>query len=343
MKFVGRLLIGLSVLTMIMSCTSSEEAAGDRAYKLSQKAQGNEKRTQLKTAYINYRKALKANPEKASIDLRNNFLEMCVVRAKLVLDEGNVQMDAIPLLMDDIEENLTPEVKPELRQQYSAFLVQMSDTSAHKGNHVDALDYVDKAIEYANDPAPFKKKREDVAKKVARDNYDLAKIEYDQGKNDKDNSDALIRAEYYAKAALYFDSTFSDAEELLSEIRKKNLDTYSAFVSVITNYSDSVLFDKVDEYDILLAVPAIQKRGGSTVAIINMYNYSYNPLRMKSTDFALVDVNGKKYKARQSRITPDFLEQEKEMEFKLVFPTPSAKIKKLTYKHDDHYTEKFFR
>ncbi|MFP4013274.1 MAG: hypothetical protein ACLFVQ_04250 [Chitinispirillaceae bacterium] len=343
MKVVGRLLVGLSVLMMMISCTSSEEAAGDRAYSIAKKAQGSQRRTQLKTAYINYRKAVKADPEKVSIKLRNRFLEMCVVRAKLVLDEGNSQMDAIPLLMDDIEDHLTPEVAPELRQQYAAFLVQMADTSSSNEKYDDALRYIDRAIEKASDPAPFKAKRSDVVKKVAEENFEMAKYEYEQGKKDKENTDALIRAEYYTKVALHFDSTFEDAQKLLSDVRKANLGTYSAFVSVIENYSDSVVFDEVDEYDILIAVPAIQKRGANTNAIIHMYNYSYNPLRMKATDFALVDVNGKKYKARASKITPDFLEQEKEMEIRLSFPTPKAKIKKLVYENDPHFSEKFFR
>lgn len=343
MKVVGRLLVGLSVLMMMISCTSSEEAAGDKAYSLSKKAQGSERRTQLKTAYINYRQAVKANPEKVSIRLRNRFLEMCVVRAKMVLDEGNSQMDAIPLLMDDIEGNLTPEVAPELRQQYAAFLVQLADTSSSKEKYDDALKYIDRAIEKASDPAPFKAKRADVVKKVAEENFELAKYEYEQGKKDKENTDAMIRAEYYTKVALYFDSTFEDAQKLLSDVRKANIGTYSAFVSVIENYSDSVVFDKVNKYDILMAVPAIQKRGGSTKAIINIYNYSYNPLRMKATDFALVDESGKKYKARASKITPDFLDQEKEMEVKLSFPTPRGEIKKLVYENDPHFSEKFFQ
>ncbi len=342
MRVIGRLLVGLSVLMMLVSCASNEETAGDRAYTLSKKTQGDQRRTQLKTAYINYSRAMKANPNKISKKLRDRFLEMCLVRAKMVLDEGNAQMDAIPLLMDDVEGALTPEVAPELRQQYAAFLVQLSDTSAAKMKFDDALKYIDRAIEKASDPAPFKAKRAEVVKKVAEENLDMAKFEYEEGKKSKE-TDQLVRAEYYANVALYFDSTNADALKLRSDIRKVNVGTYSAFVSVIETYEDTIVFKKVNKYDILLAVPAIGAKGGAS--LVHIYNYSFNPLRLRASDFALVDTDGKKYKAISGKMEPEMLDQERETKLKITFPTVSGTIQKLVYENSDgpHYSEKNFQ
>jgi hypothetical protein len=340
------LLTGAAVLALIVSCASSEEAAGDKAYDMANRTQGDTRRTQLKTAYINYRKAVVADTNKVSTKLRNRFLEMCIVRAKMVLDEGSAAMGAIPLLMEDIEGQLKPDAQPELRQQYAAFLVQLGDSSASKRKFIDALKYYDRAIDKAADAAPFREKRAAVIKDVARENYDNGMIEFQEGKAAKEEGvPQLIRAEYFAKAALYFDSTYKDALKFLSDCYKENISTHSAFLSVVDDYTDTLMFRKINKYDLLLAISnpnAVQAKGGPTL-IIRMHSNTYNPLRMKSQDFALIDVNGKKYPAVEGqKMDPDILDQEREAQYTLRFPAPAAAVKKLIYENGPHYTEKNF-
>ena len=76
MKTVFKVVAGLSVLAMMISCSSksSFEKQGDAAYKAAQKLQGDQKRRQLKTAYIMYDKAIKANPDKISPTLRSRYV-----------------------------------------------------------------------------------------------------------------------------------------------------------------------------------------------------------------------------------------------------------------------------
>jgi hypothetical protein len=77
--------------------------------------------------------------------------------------------------------------------------------------------------------------------------------------------------------------------------------------------------------------------------VVSIYNYSYNPLRLKSEQFSILDENGKEYTARPSRIDPEILDQEHEAnKLKLSFPAPSGAISKLMYKNAEHYTEKCF-
>jgi len=319
---------------------SGDEAAGDKAYEMSKKATGDARRTQLKTAYMNYRKAVMANPDKASTKLRNRFLDMAITRAKMVLDEGSYTMDAIPLLMGDIEGQLKDDVQAELRQRYSAFLVQLGDSASARTRFIAALGYYDKAVELAADAAPFREKRNAVIKNVADENYEMGMMEWEIGRKEKDDS-RLIKAEYYARVALYFDSTHANALKLLGDCHKANINTYSAYVTVMDGeYSDTLVFRRINRFDILLALYATK---GNTYQI-RMHSNTYNPLRMKSEHFMLVDTEGKRYPAAAgAKMDPDLLDQEREALYTVVFPsTGSARIKKLIYENGPHYTEKNF-
>jgi tetratricopeptide (TPR) repeat protein len=343
MKYVLRLLLGVGACALLISCASGPEAAGDKAYEAAKKATGDNRRTQLKTAYLSYSKAVKENPDKISNKLRERYIDMCITRVKMMLDEGNASVEAIPHLMDDIEAVLTPEVAADLKQRYAAFIVQLGDSSAAKTNYIDALNYYDKAIEKAADPAPFQETRRSVIKKVAEEGYDFAVMEYETGQKEKDPG-KFIRAEYFAYVALYYDSTFDKAQKLLSDLRKLNRGTYSAYLSVADDGEEKTsIFKKVNKWDILIAVPTIKVGPGGGTVVIHMYNYSFNHLRMKAEDFSLVDANGKEVKALPSKMDPDFLEYEKEAQYTLRFPGGlNGEIKKITYKNGEHYTEKVF-
>jgi hypothetical protein len=344
MKTVFKVVAGLSVLAMMISCSSksSFEKQGDAAYKAAQKLQGDQKRRQLKTAYIMYDKAIKANPDKISPTLRSRYVEMTLVRAGMVINEGAAHMEAIPLLLDDVEKHVvSADVPANLKQQYALLLVQLADSSSAAEKFDDAIKTIEKAATFASDPAPINAKKQEVIKKVAQENYELADAEYSIAKNNKD-AEAFVKAEFYALSALYFDSTHAEAKKLLSIVRKENIGTYSAYLRVIDPIPDSTVFRKINKYDILMAMPTMQNRGKNILALVDIYNYSYNPLRLQSSNFSLVDENGNKYKALPARLTPELLDQEHEAKLKLTFPAPKGKIAKLVYEENEHLSEKFF-
>ncbi|MCL2182326.1 MAG: hypothetical protein FWB85_02505 [Chitinispirillia bacterium] len=344
MKSVSRLLVSALTLTavaLLTACATGEESAGDKAYDMAKRVSGDQRKTQLKTAYMNYRKAVMAKPDGVSTKLRNRFLEMALVRAKMMLEEGSYKMDGIPLLMEDIENQLKDDALPENRQNYGAFLAQMGDSAAARTRYIDALAYYDRAIEKANDPTPFKDKRTGVIKNVAGENYELGMMNWEIGQREKNDVEATVKAEYYAKVALYFDSTHAKALKLLSDCYKANINTYSAYLMVMDGeYSDTIVFRKINKYDILLAPEATK---GSTHKI-RMHSNTYNPLRMRSEHFMLVDTNGKRYPANAgSKMDPDILDQEREGIYLVTFPnTGKATIKKVIYENGPHYTEKNF-
>jgi hypothetical protein len=330
---------------MVTSCAPTYESKGDKAYKAAQKMTGDAKRRLQKEAYLYYKKALKAHPNKVSNRLRNRFVEMTLERAELVLTEGSHDMGAIPLFMEDLDSSLSPEVNPEFKSKYAQFLALLADSNFANQKIYKGIRFLDKALKIAPDPSTIEAKRDKVVENLAKDNYEMAKMEYEGGlgkKGKEEDTEALIRAEYHTKLALYYDEDYPEAGELLSKLYQKNLNRYSAYEAVVDDKPDSNIYDAVNKYDILLAVTDV-KKGGSVTVKGTIYNYSYNPLRLQPSSFTLVDENGNSYTATgSSRIDRDILDQEHETKFVLVFRKPSAPIKKLEYKWKEHHTEKNF-
>jgi hypothetical protein len=341
MRSIGRIIIGLTIASLIASCSiGSYEQRGNTAYNKARSSSDYEKRMAQKTAYMWYQKAIQTHPDKISATLRSRYIEMSLVRAKMVLDEGNSQSDPIPLFINDIEKYMTPDAAPNLKQDYALFLVQLADSFSAKQNFQRALTTIDKAISFASDPSSLIQAKEKLMGNVAKENLDLATAEFENSKQNKD-ADARVRAEYYCNLSLYFDSTNKDALVLRSELHKANLATYSGYLRVIENIQDSALFRKINKFDILLAVSAVG--GNGTNLTFSMRNYSYNPLRLKSEHFFIVDENNKRYQAAAKKIEPEILDQEHEApDIKLSFPNPAGKVVKLVYENGPHYTEKCF-
>ena len=97
MKVVGKLLIGLSAFMLIISCSSSYEQKGNAAYNAAKKLSGDQKKLQLKTAYINYDKAVKAKETvvqraeeayKSAEEAANNGYNSAVAEAAKVREEN---------------------------------------------------------------------------------------------------------------------------------------------------------------------------------------------------------------------------------------------------------------
>ncbi|MBN2035996.1 MAG: hypothetical protein JW768_04570 [Chitinispirillaceae bacterium] len=343
MRSIGRLIVGLSVLALIASCgLGSYEQRGDSAYRKAQGLDGIEKRLQQKMAYTMYQRAIESHPNRINNRLRSRFLELSLARAKMVLNEGSANSDAIPLFMNDIEKHLTTDAPPNIRQEYALFLIQLSDSFSIREQTERALVTIDKAISFASDPNSLVQKKQDLIARVAKENFELAEFEFENGKQNKDDVDAMIRAEYFAKKALLYAPENEKAKQLLSELHKINAATYSGYLRVIENIIDSSAFRKINKYDILLAIPSLKQAGGVS-ATVSIYNYSYNPLRMKSEHFFIVDEAGKRYQAHKKALQdPEILDQEHEAKYTLSFPKPAGKVQKLVYENGDHYTEKCF-
>jgi tetratricopeptide (TPR) repeat protein len=250
-------------------------------------------------------------------------------------------MEAIPLFLDDIEKHMTPDVMPDLKQRHAQLWAQMADSSMRRGRIQEARDRLDKAIAVASDPSQLQAKKQQTIDGLTQKNFDQAQLHYANGKANKEPNE-LISAEFYVRSALLFDANHAEAKALLKTLLRENRGTYSAYLSVIDPIPDSTIFKLVNKWDILLAIPTMENRGNTIRAVIDMYNYSWNPLRLRSENFYLVDVNGKRYQALPARLLPEMLDQEHETKMTMSFPRPAGEIKMLIYENGEHYAEKHF-
>jgi len=338
MRSIASLVLGLSVSIFATPRSPPYESKRHSAYAKARRLSGDEQRLQQKTAYVMYQQAIKAHPNRISAKLRERFIEMCLVRAHMVLSEGSADMDALPLFLKDLDNLWGQDVSPQSQNHYADLLVRMADSSLADGMVVKTLEWIDKALSVTQDKAKYQQIRSELIRKVAQENIDLATMEFEDGKLNED-LEQILRAEYHAKLVLELDPQNAEAQKLLSTVLQKNSNTYSAYLRVIDPIVDSTLFKKINKYDILLAVAT---RLGGTYKV-SMFNNSYNPQRLRHSNFFLVDVDGNKYPAAaNSKVEPEILDQERETNLILYFPKASKEIKKIAYENGEHYTEKAF-
>ncbi len=350
MKYLIRSAVGLSVLMLLVSCgTGSLESRGHQAFEKATKASGAEKRRLNKTAYKYYLEAVKHYDDKSRINnkLRNRFIEATLIRGNLILDEATASMDALDLFVRDIDTLLTSDVNPDLVHQYGSFLGRLADSARVRDQMFLAMKFMDKALNLPGGHAQLQQQKTSLVDRYVQENVDLANEYYEMAQETKDNTEDMIRAEYYANLALHFDPENTEAMELREKIRDKNVNVYSAYDAVIEDKPDTNIYKLINKYDILMAVERVKRSGGGVSLTANIYNYSYNPLRLWPKNFYLVDEEGNRYQARPgSRISKEILDQEHECKnMVLLFPSPKAPIEKLVFDHDTeygkHYSEKY--
>ena len=342
MRRFSELFAGLFMtLALTLSCgLPSYEQQGDDAYMRAQKTEGLKKLEAQKLAYVMYKKAMLAHPDKVSAAQHDRFLEMTITRAEMILTDGGASSDALPLFQEEINTYLSVKSPAALRQQYALLLVQIADSFVANTRYSNALDYFNKAVAIAADPSPVVGAKQQAFATGAKAYLDRARQEYTTGKKDK-NAEAMILAEYYAEAAFLLDSTMSETQKLRSDIRKETISVFSNFRKVIDAMPDTALFKKVDKFDIFFAIPSMQK-GGPVVLNVRMLNRSYNPVRLSARDFYLADTTGKRYQALPATLDPDLLDQDRQATYVLRFPRPAGTIAKLIYSSGPHYSEKCF-
>lgn len=344
MKYLLNISICMIGLMLVISCTTSYESKGNKAYREALGAgDGSIKRIKFKEAYYYFKKAVDTYPNRIGFQLRNRFIEMTLERAEMVLDEGSAEMDALPLFMKDIDKHLTADVEAQNKERYATFLVSLADSCFSKRRLYEGLNLLDKALGVATNKAPIEAQKKGKLDNFAQENYDAAELEMANGKANED-PEALVRAEFMVKVALMFDENYPNAKNLLSDLYKENRGTYSAYAAVVTDKPDSNIYDAVNKYDILLAVPDLIE-GTNPVLKVDMYNYSCNPQRLIAKNFFIEDMNGKRFYALpSSNFGREILDQELETKMTLRFRSSGAKIKKLAFESEnkEHYTEKIF-
>jgi tetratricopeptide (TPR) repeat protein len=337
MKKIVFWILNAAVCVTLVSCSQSAsyESQADKAYNQSKKAQGYEKKMLEKRAYIFYQRVLKAEPnhQKLTLSFRQRFLEITLNRAYMVLNEGSYDMDALHLFIGDIDSILTKDSPSDIKQRYADFLSTMADSCISRSQINEALTWITKASSVVDNPSSLEEKKKRIIADYGKQYFDMAKASFEESKTNKD-PEMAVKAEYYVQLVMVYDPNFPGAAQLLSELRKANVNALSGYAKVV----DGKLDKRVNKFDILLAI----SKNTKTAMTVTMFNNSYNPQRLKPENFYLVDEKGQKAVATAgSKIDPEILDTEHETKtLRLVFPGLPGAIKKLVYENGEHYTEK---
>ncbi len=336
----------IAALIALTSCKSGIEKKADAAWAASQELTSGPKLMKQKEAYIYYKQAMEKQGSKVSVELKNNFLQAALARIEFIYDADGGDAQAIFFIREDIDKSIgDDDVTAENRDQYSVFIMKLANDAQVAGKLSLCMSHLETAIKHAaNSEAPESMKA-DITKEFTEEQLLIAKDLYKTALKEKNDED-IIRAEYYAHVVLNYDSTNVEALKLLSNTRKKLVSMYTAFPSVITDKPDTALYKRIDTTDILMAIPTVNKTKSKVTMSVNIYNYSYNAIRLKQENFYLIDSNGSKYKAKSAKAEKELLDTEFETKVTLKFNRPSGKIKKLVYDSEKdgekHFAPKYF-
>jgi len=118
---------------------------------------------------------------------------------------------------------------------------------------------------------------------------------------------------------------------LISSIRTALAGAYTAYEAAIEFKADTALYNKIDSNKILMAVTA---GSGSNLELM-VYNNGFNAIRLKPSNFKIIDDAGTSYPATAVKAEKDFLEMEFETKASVSFAQPAGKVKAVVYASDD--------
>ena len=137
-----------------------------------------------------------------------------------------------------------------------------------------------------------------------------------------------------------YDAKLTEASDLLSKIRVKNIKNYSAYMRLLPEYPpDTTIFRSIDKNRVLMGI--LDQKG--KILTVNVANFSANAQRMSPSCFYIVDEAGAEVVADKIKCDMEILDQERQTQATLTFPGIPAKIKKIIYKGlDGTVSEKYF-
>ncbi len=336
----------IAALLAFTGCKSGAEKRADSAWKASQTLTAGEKLMKQKEAYIFYKQAMEQQKDKASTELKNNFISAALARIEFIHEAEGGKAQAILFIREEIDKIIdNEEIVAASKDEYSTFIMKLADDARAEDDLSLCMSHLETAITHAADKSVPESMKNDISKEFSADQLALAQDLYENGKKAK-NVEDIIRAEYYAHVVLNYDADNADAKALLSKTRKILLSVYTAFPSVIEHKPDTALYNRIDTTDILMAIPVVSAKGSKVTMQVNIYNYSYNAIRLKKENFYIRNDKGQKYKATALKTDKKLLDTEFETKMTLSFRKPAGKIKELVYESerdgDKHFAPKYF-
>lgn len=331
-------LLVLGLLIVLTSCAPSLEDQGDKYTKQAKSSQNVAQRFNFeKAAYKAYYKAYHQKGDKSSQKLKSKYLGAIVTRMRNVgseTEEGFKATEVTELLLQAKKVATSGPIDAEFADMYALYL--MDYAKELKGNNITgAIEQLTLAQKIAADKTKPEAMLAEVKKEFLQNKLSQAKNELSEGIKNEDE-DAVLRADYYAREVLHYDSTNADAQDLLKKSTKKLIGTYAAYDKVFDvneKEVDTTLYSKINAQRVFMGFSEVLKKRTTLTLEGKIINDSYNPVRMRKELFTLVLEDGKELKPTTAEFNKKIVDIKHEAEIDLKFTGVTATPKMVKYKN----------
>lgn len=349
MKRLPLLLTGL--LLLFVSCAPSLEDKGDKYMKQAEKTDNIGTKYNLqKNAYTMYLAAIKEQGDKASESLKSKYVGSIVIRMRNVGGEhtkGYEALEVIKLREEAKKFALSSKLQPKYADMYADYLMDYAKHLKENNNITKCFEILGFASQVATDKKEPEAKMAEVKAEYIKAKTQEAKDLLVEGVKNEDE-EAILRADYFARVALYHDKENSGAKEVVKQTTKELIGTYTAYDKVFTPEEDGLdttIYNKINKQRVFMGFSKFEKKRSTLTLEGTIVNFSYNPVRLRKELFTLVLENGTELKPTSASFNKKLLDVKKDAEIDFKFTKVTSAPKMLKYKNveGDITSDKLFK
>lgn len=339
MKRLPLLVMGL--LLILASCAPSLEDQGDKYTEQAGKTQDIARRYNLeKSAYKAYFTAIKQQGDKASQELKSKYVGSIVTRMRNVGSEHESGFEAIEVkeLRKEARKFATASpLLPQYADQYAAYLLDYAKHLKEGEKITKCFEILELASKVATDKSKAEAQMAEVKVEYVKAKVAEAKSLLDEGIKNEDE-ESLLKADFFARVALYHDTTNADAKAVVSKTTKELVGTYTAYDKVfdpVEEGMDTTIYYSINDQRVFMGFSKVEKKRSTLLLEGTIVNFSYNAVRLRKELFTLVLTDGTELKPVSAEFNKKILDTKRDAEIDLKFTKVTTAPKLIKYKSVD--------
>lgn len=341
MKRLSLLAIGL--LLMLTACAPSLEDKGDKYTEQAKKATNvGTKFKYQKAAFTMYKKAVAKEGDKLSQSLRSKYVGALTTRMRNVggeHEEGFEATEVVELRKEAQKYVTMGPVDAPFADDYAKYLVDYAKFLKDEKKLVTKCFLVlSQAEAVAADKSVAQAKMTEVKGEFIKAKMAEALSAYETGKKDED-TDEILKADYFAREVIIQDSTNADAKALLGKTTKALIGSYTAYEQVFTDPAeeglDTTIYKKISNQRVYMGFSKFEKKRTTLTLEGTIFNSAYNAVRLRKDQFTLYLADGKTLKPSSANFSKKMLDTERDAEMDLKFTKVTAAPKMIKFSSVD--------
>lgn len=341
----------MGLLLLFVSCAPSLEDKGDKYTEQAEQTENLGAKYNLqKSAYKMYFTAVQEQGDKASETLKSKYVGSIVTRMRNVGSEhskGFEALEVIKLRKEARSVALSSKLEPKHADMYADYLMDYAKKLKEDNNITKCFEILDLASKVATDKTEPQAKMAEVKAEYVKAKVQEAKDLLVEGVKNED-SEAILKADYFARVALYHEKDNAAATEVVKQTTKELIGSYTAYDKVFDPEEDALdttIYNKINEQRVFMGFTKFEKKRSTLTLEGTMVNFSYNAVRLRKELFTLVLDNGKELKPTSVTFNKKMLDTKREAEIDLKFTKVTSAPKMLKYKNveGDITSDKLFK